>query len=342
MTRPCQDRDSFGMSLVELMVSMVILSIIMIVVFHFTNTTTKVWKSSADKIQAFQGARMAFEAVSRHLSQATLNTSYDYFDSNGNSFTSPSYSEIPGRYGRQSGLHFISGPNLLTKPLQVTHAAFFQAPLGYVNGTAYSGLNNTLNSVGYYLTYNSDDEAGLRPTFLTPEMSPLKYRFRLMQFLQPSEEMEIYIPGNEVGTKWFTGGAQPAGHPGSTRVLAENIVALVILPKLSAQEDPTGVSLCPEYSYDSRIPWKGGDQPAQMNQLPPLIHVAMVALDEAAAERTCLNATAPDLGLSDLFSHAAELDQNIQTELPAALEERRLTYRIFQTDVALRGARWSK
>ncbi len=123
----------------DLLVSTVILAIILVVIFSITQQTGRVWKSSQAKIESFQSARAAFESLTRKLSQATLNGYYDYFDANGRTPKDPSYDGKPARYGRQSDLHFISGPGLLTHPAQVSHAVFFQAPLGYSNATNWSG-----------------------------------------------------------------------------------------------------------------------------------------------------------------------------------------------------------
>ncbi len=80
------------------------------------------------------------------------------------------------------------------------------------------------------------------------------------------------------GTAPFTSSKRPV------RVLAENIVALILLPKLSSQEDPKGTKLAPQYSYNSLT--KNSD-PAinSKNQLPPIVQVTMVAVDETSFAR---------------------------------------------------------
>lgn len=323
------------------MASLAILGVIMLAIFGVTRETGKIWKSSTAKIEAFQGARLAFESLTRRLSQSTLNGYYDYFDANGHSSSHPSYNGTPSVYGRQSELHFISGPDLLSGSiLQVTHAVFFQAPLGYANSDAWSGLESALNAVGYYVTYNDDAQAGNRPGFITPTLSPLKYRFRLMQFTQSLQNLEIFKPANVSGTGWFVSGTSPAGNAASTRPLADNIVALVILPRKSNRDDPGGTALCPDYSYDSRRPWTGPKQPEQMNQLPPLLQVVMVAIDEPSAQRVCTGATAPDFGLGSLFKQASGLEADLST-LEASLSREKLTYKIFRADIGIRGAKWS-
>jgi uncharacterized protein (TIGR02599 family) len=71
-------------------------------------------------------------------------------------------------------------------------------------------------------------------------------------------------------------------------VLADNIIALIILPKL-APADRTGSTdyikdLSPNYLYDS---WRilaqdpsSISRSARFNQLPPIVQVTMIAIDE--------------------------------------------------------------
>src|SRR5207249_4696774 len=95
-----------------------------------------------------------------------------------------------------------------------------------------------------------------------------RYRFRLMELMEPSDTLTLYTytsgltgttPKNSTytGSEWFK---TPLGLPAATRparALAENIVALVILPKLSLADQAAGVppytdaSLAPAYLYDS-------------------------------------------------------------------------------------------
>ncbi len=138
--------------------------------------TGAAWRHTMGKIDQFRSARNGFEAMTRRLSEATLNTYYDYFDSNGNSSTSGSYTGTPSYYGRQSELRFISGPGLAgtatSTPPRPTHSIFFQAPLGFVapvsssdtTYTQYQGLNNLVNTWGYYLEFADDQQ---RPSFMS-------------------------------------------------------------------------------------------------------------------------------------------------------------------------------
>jgi uncharacterized protein (TIGR02599 family) len=140
------------------------------------------------------------------------------------------------------------------------------------------------------------------------------------------------------GTDWFTD-LLTSTH---TRVIAENVIALVFLPKLSPKEDPTGILLASEYGYNSTVA-KSDASINSKNQLPPIVQVTMVAIDEASAARLAnRHGTAlPDFGLNHLFKSAADMQTDMQT-LEAQLTEQKINYRIFSTDVSIPGAKWSR
>ena len=67
-------RRIVGFTLLELMVSMVVLALLMLVVFNMLETTTKAWSQSTERVQTFKEARVAFEGLTRRIGQAMLNT----------------------------------------------------------------------------------------------------------------------------------------------------------------------------------------------------------------------------------------------------------------------------
>lgn len=338
---------------------MALISMMTVLLVTMTNSTAKLWTYTTSRSEQFRSASTAFEAITRRLSQATLNTYWDYDDP-----------AKPTRYQRQSDLRFIAG-NMqtltggATKPVRPTHGLFFQAPLGFVDnvpaqapvskGEDFKGLENLLNTWGYYLEYGPD----LRPSFvdaLSPKL-PLRYRYRLMELMQPSNAFSLYA--KEAGVKnystheWFTDAlpTDPTVKDSPVHVLAENIVALVILPKLSKKEDPTGVKLAPKYSYDSAptaanvAPSRLTDPLNPLHQLPPVVQVTMVALDEVSARKVFKAETPPPeveaLVEAPAFSDAQNLTSDLTT-LQTELTSRHLNFRVFTTSVSIRGARWSR
>jgi uncharacterized protein (TIGR02599 family) len=327
----------------------------MLVVTQVLQTTTSAWKNTSEKINSFRNARAAFDSLTTQLRQATLNTYLDYFNAAGQ--TSYNYYKanaastnifIPAAYGRQSELHFICGPGLV--PGQVTHSVFFQCPLGITGESNYSQLNGMLNVSGFYVTFGSDGDMMNRPpAFLS---APPVYGYRLMQFVQKSEALQVYALPDDKG--WFT---LPLQNPAANvRMLADNILALIILPELAADK-PT--QLTSDYRYDSRnksgdrtantaiaYDWTPGTmaQPLPMNQMPPLLRVVMVALDENSAIRLQGSSTSAPTQITSAmagkFTDPALLDSDLQA-LGSALTTLRLNYRVFSTTIAVRSAKFS-
>ena len=353
---------SRAFTLVELMVSMAVLSVVGILILTMVGNVSSVTKRTRDQVESYQGARAGFEALTRTIAQATLNIYWDYYDSTGKAANDTTYNGTPAKYGRQSELHFRSGPTDslfgasnggLTRP---THGIFFQIPGGITSNSTLKQLNNTLNGIGFFLEFG-DDEA-LRPSFLATETSiPKRYRYRLLQMQQATENLQIYSSSN--GTAWFQ---DPLGFGSTTvnaatrpaNVLAENVIALAIIPRLSPTEDPTGASLVKtDYNYDSRAAKSYSATSATgttmsgttLHQLPPLVEVIMVAIDETSAQRLAAESgtNPPDLGQKDLFksiSSIADVDADLD-KLEKTLVDRKLNYRIYRSVVGIRGAKWS-
>lgn len=385
-SRPGKNPDGF--TLIEMLVACALLIVVVGLVLKLTNQTSVVWRDSNSRIQAFQEARAGYEAMTRKLSQATLNTYYDYYNSSNEARVQVPAASLaafePVTYDRISDLHFICGqsatllqgstPAITTQ----THAVFFQAPLGY--SVAYTKLGNALNACGYFLQF--DDAQASVPDYVknSPGYKP-RFRWRLKEMMQSTEELAIYAgPATGSGLNdWFVKNAA-----GNSRVLAENVIALVLLPKLSSRDDDPsrtgkGVSIAPNFNYNSRIslgaisdafwstaspafppdkfnayPSKGGTTAASRHhQLPPLLRVVMVVLDEPSAMRLQGTATsvpaALDLASANLFRDASLLDDDIK-----AVEDicnaksgnltgnrQKLGYRVFSSDLIMREAKWS-
>lgn len=381
-------RADHGFSMVELLVASGILSLIMVLTLQITSNTNSIWQRARSRIDTFQESRAAFESMTRNLSQAMLNPYWDYVDAEGKPRDPGLTTFIPKDYVRQSELHFVSGASkdLLKnvngsngQPLQsATHCVFFQAPLGVsqpaTTGTgATTALPSLLNVSGYFLEFG--DDAKFRPRFLeNSDRTPLRNRFRLMETNQPSESLAVYnwvslaskaaVLNPATLRKWFvdplnedataTSTTSPTSARRVKRALAENIVALIIQPKRSANDGAADApELAPKYAYDSRLyQTSPGNALAKLtrNQLPPLVQVTMVVIDETSAarmeSRAPTPATPPDLGLADLFtvsgrgagftSDLATLEQTLNSD------QHRATYRVFSTDVSILQAKWSE
>ena len=435
-----------GFTLTEVLVSSALIVAIMALMLTTVDQTRRTIDSTTARVTQFQSARIAFEAMTRNLSQATLNTYWDLDrDVNKN----------PVRYRRQSDLHFVSGraynkasgaapPKFFggsagsatstipeSEAVFPGHAVFFQAPLGFTSaetGTGvdaqrnYASLTNLLATIGYYVKWDKDQSL---PGFVSsdPEMIAERYRYRLMEVLQPGETNMVFnnsnyteisnLPGtqqspyrwatdwiqvalgrqdlpNQVVTKYVpqAGGATKKAINYS-RPLAENVVALIILPKRAEQdrENPAQWDdLTRDFEYDSRpheafiqqkrevassnldvvavLKAKDKRLPRQLHQLPAIVQVTMVAIDDPSAVKlqdyvVNKNGGTPPDWTSDLFKTVTTPEAFLNeigdpanpapnsliykiSNPDAAFPTPRLNYRVFTTDVVMRGAKWTK
>jgi len=335
-------RRPVAFTLIELLVSMAIVSILLIVLFGMVDQASNMWRYSTSKTEQFRSARTAFESMTHQLSQATLNTYWDYQrNSNGD----------VQKYVRQSDLRFISGDAntvIGNTPPKSTKCVFFSAPLGFSEQSSYLGIQTLLNSWGYFIQFKSDKDqwpgfmAGMKPTPVE------KYRYNLMEFMQPSEELSVYKYTSGSATAlnyhdkdWFRQALSAPKPP--AHILAENVVALVLLPKLPPDPKLTGTELAPNYEYDSSDSTKPNPpQYDPKNQLPPIVQVTLVAIDEASAGRLASQSgtNPPDFGLDALFRDATKYTDDMSA-LQTTLVQKKATFRTFTTNVSIRGAKWS-
>jgi uncharacterized protein (TIGR02599 family) len=329
-------RSPRAFTLVELLLSMAVLAIILGIMLEITTNTQKTCQRLQSGGEQFQAARAGFERLSRRLSQAVLNTYWDYERDAATGF--------PKRYIRQSELRFLSGPGITGRGDAVGHAIFFQTPSGITSGstsaTDLHSLDKLINTSGFLVV------KGLPKTSVLSFLPAGKNRFHLMEFIEPSENLSIYkhtsSASNYAGTEWFTDSLGSSGFPENSYIIAENIVALVLLPKLSSKEDPTESKLAPNYLYDSTVTSPDASINPK-NQLPPVVQVTMVAIDEVSALR--LGANGGDEALrtkiAGLFAKASQYAADL-AELETYMNKARINYKIFTENISIETARWSR
>jgi len=309
-------RRSPGFTLIELLVSMTFLVILMLVVTQVVGIVQRTWVRANSRVSQFREARVAFDILSRNLTQATLNTYWENeFDPLGTDSAGQAITKAKN-YIRQSELQFICGPTgqLLTGATGSAqnypgHAVFFQAPLGITRLVAANGGQaNTENMVnllcgrGYFVEWGND--APYRPPFLnTLNTVPTRQRLRLMEYSPTAEMNRIYDsalrPITSNSKTWFQDALTSVVQEGETvstraftRPIAENILALVISPQLETTGNVGGqpYSIAPNYLYDSTLKANPGASSSAANRqgtqhmLPPMLKVTMVALDERSGE----------------------------------------------------------
>ncbi len=326
-----------GFTLVELMVAAVILIFILGLVFSITTQISGIWRGANSKITAFQNARAAFEGVTRNINQATLNSYYDYYDASWIARPAGATNFAPANYGRRSELEYISGPadQLFSTGVgsKLTHSVFFQAPTGYVSNTNFQMESSSLMSaLGFYVEYTNASKYDQLPRFLRSQTQADRQAFRLIEWLQPSEKLGIYDPTQSPTNRgaWYTSAVASGSQ---SRIIADNIVALIIAPK----SNQTDTALAPNYFYDSSPASYDRDR---SHLLPPLLQVTMVAIDEDSAARLRKiypNSTPPLT--TGLFQQASQYESDM-TRLKAVLNGEtggpRLNYRIFATTIDTR------
>lgn len=341
-------------TLVELLVSMVILSIIMLVAVEVINQTQKSWMQGNARIEQYREARMAFESIVQNLSQATLNTYTTYKYNNSATPTIPvNRNEAPNEYIRYSELQFKVGKAKDMFPTQASyvtsHCIFFQAPLGVSQREGYGSLDSLLCGRGYFIMESTD--VAYRPAHVLQD----RIRYRLMEYRPTAEKNrvynKIYQPGDapwytEAGTGLIEAGETLATYA-PTRPVAENILALIISPHVApgdieGTEEPTWIA--PDYEYDSSEVVGGTSTNPQGTQymLPPQVTVTLVAIDEASAKRLSEQYPSGTVNVipTDIFSSAGNYQTDLKT-LEDDLRDRDLSYRVFRTTIGMRNAKWA-
>lgn len=338
-------RRQSGFSLIELMVAMGILTVLMLMLTALLDQIQKSWRFSESRITQFREARVAFDVMTKNIGQASLNTYWELRDNDSDG--------LYDGYFRTSELHFITmkasklGASSTQQP--VGQAIFFQAPLGF-SGT-YRNLNNLFNGRGYFVAFGSD--RNFKPSFVK---SPDRYRFRLMEFRPPAESNQVFADGQEEISKdqpqefqnWFkqSMGVGEGSFESHLNPLAENILTIVVAPRDSleagtAARDQTFSQIAPYYEFDSNDESDGRKSFAQ--QVPPLVRVTMVAIDEAAATRFENGAAIPSelmTALNGAFLSTQKYTEDVQS-VSAALNNLKISHKIFSSLVLLRSSKWS-
>jgi len=312
-------------TLVEVLVSMAIFVLLLAVLFEIINQMANVMRQSTREIETFQSARTGFDVMTHTLSQATLNTYLDYDNS-----------LYPTNYLRESDLDFVIGA--AGSPFPGTsgtgQAVFFQAPLNYTTNVAgYGGTEALLNTVGYYVSFTTN--SGL-PAHVQGTSNP--WRFRLMQMLVPTEDNTIYTAAG--ANTWFTA---PGLSTTFVTPVADNVIALVLRPQEITNAAPSDITN--NYTYDANLNATVYPQPVTAKQLPPLMQVTMVAIDEASAKRLDPgNGTAPAAitsALNNKFAYATNYASDL-SQLESNLTTAKIPYKVFTSNVPMRESKWSK
>ena len=336
-------RNSSAFTLVEILVSLAVLTILLLISAQVIGQVQATWSASNARVSQFREARTAFDIITRNLSQATLNSYMDY-QSNYLVTASSMAGAVsgannnPGNYVRKSDLQFVCGyskdlVNGATSSDESNlpgHAVFFQAPLGITENPNYVGLDKLLCARGYFVQFSSDE--AFRPSFLPS--GDFRWRYRLMEYSPPAEKNTIFSlttgANGAVPETWFADAGQQINGGGSTetavnvsttRPIADNLVMLIISPRRELKANETGdvgpTEIAPQFSYNSNNVVGNTTAAPQGYQflLPPLVRVVLIAIDERSAERLSQesNGQTPPFGaaLSTSFTNSNALMSSV-------------------------------
>lgn len=307
-----------GFTLLELLVSAVLLMVVAALTLSILNSTTSLWNRHKAGVAAYGDSRVIVETVANRIAQATLNPYWDYDDR-----------AAPQRYMRRSELHFKLGPvdGLLPSVSNTSGSAvFFSAPIGFSSDGSRDELVKMLSACGFYVRFGPEEN---RPPFLAGRV-PERYRYRLYQVLQPGEELAVYADVIDPDT-WYRSAASRWSFP-----LAENVIGIIIRAKY-----PSGSGEVVSYQYDSRA--TSTPPPVTLHQLPPVLSITMVMMDEASAVRLADaygDQPPPILPEAGTFQEIANFESDLSA-WEGELRALNIQYKIFSAEVYIRGAKWS-
>lgn len=338
-------------TLVEVMLSMAVLAIMLLLIANIIGTTQRSWRSASTRLSQFREARIAFDTLARNLRQTTLNTYRAYRYNNPADPLVPAVESVavaPEGYIRASELAFRCGQastlvgSLGSIGQPVGHAVFFQAPLGVTDETRYENLKHLLCVRGYFVVLG--DDSAFLPSGLRSRLTPTT-RLRLMEYQPPAENNQIYANPNN----WIDIGANPNAL-NYVRPVSENIAALIISPRLSAGDDPVPfaggtarpTSIAPNYTYDSTKVANVTTSDSQGSQhiLPPVIKLAMIALDGNSLDSPGASEAIDALSKGTQFNNADNYENDLK-QVEDTLNRARVNYRIFETSVVIPASKWT-
>ncbi len=327
-------------TLVEVMVSMVILLSMMLIITEVIGQAQISWKRAASRLSQFREARQAFETITHGLRQADLQ-SYFSFLYNGNNLVPATPLDPPISYTRVAEMSMWSGnasavfSGLGNSSDMSGDGILFQGPFGITNDPLLRPLKNLLCARGYFVKFGSDSD--YLPSGLASRLQP-KYRYRLFELRQATENNRLYNGNPATGTPsgWMTdlGSGEPV------QPIAENIIGVLFAPIFgSGTTSPSSLS---GNIPTSQLAFNFNSELAGANakHLPKAIRVVVLAIDEESAVKLAdRNGSAnPDLlGKSGVnFTSADSLEKDL-VSFRDAMTRSKINFRIFTGTVAIPG-----
>ncbi len=356
-------RNSF--TLVEMLVALAVFVLLLVIIAAVTQGTALAVHRASGKLSTYAAARSGFDTMNEKLAQATVDTYLDYYATNasGVGYLQTNASVfVPSMYGRASNLQFLvrqdSNPVAAFNTVGSSSATgygqevYFQCPTAYSTNAAYQSTQGLLNACGYYVQYCNN--ASFRPSLITSS----KWRYRLIQAIEPTDLFSVYQYAISDSTTWTANIANTGA--GATLAanaipLADNVIAMIVWPRLPTGQDSVGTNLAPNYIYDSQLnaapvynaAASTATQSISADQLPPIIQVTMIVIDEASAARIDTQSATPPAAIENALKGKFINPVNYATDL-ASVESalsspsNNIAYEVLNTSVVSRESKWSQ
>jgi uncharacterized protein (TIGR02599 family) len=338
-------------TLIEVLLSMVILAGIMLIVTQVIGSAQRSWKAASSRVSQFREARTAFDAVSRGLRQAALPTYRDWdYTGSGQSYPN-ALTDVPLYIRSYADFGFVAGKaaDILqgaSSDKFPGHAVAFIAPLGKTNQDIFQKLPSLPNVRGFFVKFGSDTD--YLPRALSGRLQP-KSRYRLYEYRPPAEKPSDQGQASDSLATDFWTTIKPNGD--DLVPIAENIVTLVFGLSFAADKTMTETPdlASPATSSSSKLPFvaeynsfKAAQALGTVPQLPHSIEIIMIALDEESATKLAqLNGSSPPPVLSrggSSFKDPANYDRDVR-KMTEAMREQHLNYRVFSSIINIPGSK---
>jgi uncharacterized protein (TIGR02599 family) len=289
-----------GFTLVEVLVSITILTGIMLIVTEVISAAQRSWKLASARVGQFRESRLAFDTVTKNLRQAAI---YAYHDFNWDSGIAANPLAMPGNPAIQADLSFFIGASETLFPAggrngaawsAASNGVVFQLPAGYTQLPQYKPLKGLLNARGYTVQLSNDQD--FVPQGLRSQLAP-KVRFRLVEFRPTTETNTLYTAPGIADWDPTTPLGAAAGGGGAFVPLADNIIGFAVTPGWMAP----GVTGVAAFGGETEMMFEeyrsSGGVGAFVHEVPRVVRVTMVAIDEPSASRLALDnaGRSPDL-----------------------------------------------
>lgn len=287
---------SQGFTLIEVLVSVAIMTMISVMALTMITQVQNVVTKSKKKTEVFAGAVRGVDAVANELSRAVLLTQRQLVYPQTGKLMSAT-SEEKGVLRDISSLHFFIDriTRLQMKVGGIGQGVFFQQIEGASNVAAVQGEKVFLVGKGFYVArYVSQSFF----SFLG-ESTP-KSNFRLMRLTIPTEELRVREDRFQNAIweasshNWFRPWVQREDPEEYAVPIAQNVIGIWFIAKIGVSGEE-GI-LSPQMSYDSRqlgpygrtISVRNSSQEKQFfswhHRLPPLIEIIALAVNGAQVD----------------------------------------------------------